>query len=111
MLIISYFNLILTIFEPINKNINNFENNEQSKLYIALEYIIIIIFIFDLIMDAIHRKYDKTKSFYKKYVGNKKFLMKFIFLSILLTDLFLYIIFHVISFRFGRFVRPCKFSY
>ncbi|KAL4467991.1 hypothetical protein ABPG72_015861 [Tetrahymena utriculariae] len=98
-----------SFIEPPNRFVTDF--NDNSSL-LVVETIIQGFIWLDIILEVLHRYYDKDKNIKQQYIKNYKFSTKIIVVLILLLD---EIIFHSsfpqLTYRFSRFIRPFLIFY
>lgn len=96
----------LSFFEPANKHDTDYNLSINVYYY---ETSLVYVFIFDLMIDSIHRFSDYDRSFNEKYLFNFKFLNKFLIILMLYIDyLYFWNSFPKTALRFARYFRPCN---
>ncbi|EGR34851.1 hypothetical protein IMG5_000790 [Ichthyophthirius multifiliis] len=89
-----------------------FEDQYESTLrqQLSTEYyeiVLLILFYFDVIIETIHKLFDKHHTFIETILKNRKYILKFTILTIILADVIYYISsFPFQSLRFGIYIRP-----
>jgi hypothetical protein len=81
----SFLYLLITFLEPNHrKEIYDLEGKHLGLLNI--EGIIVFLYLVDFIMDSVHRYHQYKPHFIKKIISNFKFLLKIIFILLILSD-------------------------
>ncbi len=109
--VLSWVFLALAVVEPPHKDSEEyFEHNPNNlAILVVLESFILFCFLIEMLMEIRHRAYYPHKRFWDKFIRNRKMLCKMIVVTCYLIDMILFYT-HLphLSFRFSRFLRPCK---
>ena len=105
--ILSWVFLCLIVLEPTYKGDISIKKGTNSFIILyTLESIILMSFTTDLILEITHRSYNDSKTFFQKFIKNKKFICKFLSIFCCICDCFYFYFSFPNSLRFSRMLRP-----
>lgn len=107
--VLTWVYLFMTIAEPSYKGqISYFESRYKYKnACMGLEITIVTFYWLNFLLAVFHRMHNKSKSFKKRFLTNKKMISKLVVNCLFLADMIhFYINFSELPFRFSRIFRP-----
>lgn len=97
--------MILSYFEP-----NHYSHVISfNEIIFGIELTILILYVIDVLMESFHVSFDIDKTFVEKYLKNKIYIFKLIFIVFLIIDFcYYYSNYETTGLRMARLIRPCN---